>query len=313
MKKKICIISGPTASGKTATSIKLAQSFGGEIINFDSLLFYKELSIGTAKPTLEEMAGIPHHMINIRSAKNPMNAASYRSEALPLLEKILDQNNVAYLVGGSGFYLQALIYGMYDSETTPSEIIQKSNDLFEKEGILPFRMILKEKDPESFRNLHENDHYRIRRAVEHYWTTGSPFSLAQAEMKIKRQTPLYEKKGWKLHHVYLDLPKSEHFALIQERTQLMFEKGLIQEVENLLKLGFTGEEKPLQSIGYKETLRFLKDNDYTLEVAQNDINIATRQLAKAQRTWFKKWEKNIYHPIEDKDKIIEDFKSFLME
>lgn len=313
MKKKICIISGPTASGKTGTSIKLAQSFGGEIINFDSLLFYKELSIGTAKPSIDERANIPHHMIDIRSVNEPMNAASYRKQALPILENLLDESKIVFLVGGSGFYLQALIYGMYDSKTTPLEIIQKSNELFEAKGILPFREILKKEDPESFKNLHENDHYRLRRAVEHFWTTGTPFSTAQKQMKIERQTPFYQKKGWQLHHIYLDLPKQEHFQFIQERTKSMFDHGLIEEVQNLLQLGFTGNEKPLKSIGYKETLRFLQESDYTLEEVQNDINIATRQLAKAQRTWFKKWEKNLYHPIKDTKSMIDDFKHFLAD
>lgn len=313
MSKKICIISGPTASGKTSTSIKLAKKFGGEIINFDSLLFYKELTIGTAKPTLSEQAGIPHHMIDVRSISNPMNAADFRNEALPLLEKFLNENKQIYLVGGSGFYLQALIYGMYESPTTPSEITYESNELYKESGITPFVEILSKNDPKSLESLHENDHYRIRRAAEHFLTTGTPFSEAQAQMKKEREIPFYEKMNWKLHHIYLDLPKPEHFEIIQKRTSHMFEQGLLDEVKALLSKGFTGEEKPLKSIGYKEALRFLKSNDYTLNQAQEDINIATRQLAKSQRTWFKKWDKLTYHPLLDQDKISHDFNKFINE
>ena len=308
---KICIISGPTASGKTQTSINLAKSLGGEIINFDSLLFYKELNIGTAKPTLEEREGIPHYMIDIESISNPINAADFVAMATPLITKILNKKKLIYLVGGSGFYLQALLYGMFDSPTTPEAIIQKSNTLYQEEGITPFLEILEKSDTESFKRLHSNDHYRIRRAVEHFWTTNIPFSQAKKEMEEQRKVPLYQKQGWELHHIYLDLPKEEHFKIIQKRTNKMVEEGLIQEVQTLLQNNFTGQEKPLQSIGYKECLRFLQEKDYTQEQMIEDINISTRQLAKAQRTWFKKWKKNSYHPLSDQNKINDDLKSFL--
>jgi len=309
--KKICIISGPTASGKTQTSINLAKKFGGEIINFDSLLFYKELNIGTAKPSFEEREGVPHHMVDIESIRNPINAADFVSRAMPTLLSLLENNRMVYLVGGSGFYLQALIYGMYDSPTTPKEIMEQSDSLYEKEGIIPFLKILQQNDEESFLRLHENDHYRIRRAVEHFWSTGIAFSKAKQLMEEKRKIPLYQRMNWKLHHIYLDLPKDQHFEIIQKRTNEMLKNGLVQEVRSLLEKGFTGEEKPLQSIGHKESLRFIQEDDYNEEQMVEDINIATRQLAKSQRTWFKKWEKNCYHPIIDKNNIEKDFQVFL--
>jgi tRNA dimethylallyltransferase len=120
MKNIICVISGPTASGKTSTSISLAKKFGGEIVNFDSLLFYKEITIGTAKPTEEEKDGVPHHFVNCESVNNPINAADFSKLAISKINELHSQKKIVYLVGGSGFYLQAVLKGMYDSQTTPT-------------------------------------------------------------------------------------------------------------------------------------------------------------------------------------------------
>ena len=312
MKNIVCIISGPTASGKTRTSLELcARLKDAEIVNFDSLLFYKELNIGTAKPNQEELSACKHHLVDIRSAKEPINAADYAQIALPVIEDIHARNKAVILTGGSGFYLQALLYGMFDSETVSSDIRDRSNKLYESEGIEPFLAILKEHDQESYSRYHENDHYRVRRAVEHWWTKGTKFSSERELMMSKREeNSNFNRLGWKLFHIYLNPPKDEHFEIIQERTKSMLDQGLVEEVKTLLDNGFTGKEKPLQSIGYKETLQFLT-GELGEEQLYERINISTRQLAKAQRTWFKKVEKNEYNPLEAQQKIIEDFESFL--
>ena len=141
---KVIIVSGPTATGKTDVSIQLAKTFGGEIVNFDSLLLYKEINIGTAKPTAKEQRMVPHHMVDVRSISQPMNAADYAREAYPIVERLLKEKKIVYLTGGSGFYLQALLKGMYDSPTTPIAISQKSDKLYEAEGITPFLKILED-------------------------------------------------------------------------------------------------------------------------------------------------------------------------
>lgn len=311
MSSKICIISGPTASGKTGLSIELAKLCGGEVINFDSLLLYKEINIGTAKPSSEERDNVIHHMIDVASIANPLNASDYMKKTLPLILELLEQDKMIFLTGGSGFYLQALLYGMFDSQTSPKEIIEKSDSLFEKQGIQPFLDILKENDPGSFEQYHENDHYRIRRAVEHFWHNKTPFSKIRNNMMENREeNSNITKYGWDIHHIYLDLPKEEHFEIIQNRTQNMLKAGLIAEVKSLLSSGFSGDEKPLQSIGYKETVEHLRDN-LSFDEMQERINISTRQLAKAQRTWFKKVDKRQYHPLEQRDKIKADFEAFL--
>lgn len=311
MKNIICIISGPTASGKTSTSIKLAKKFGGVIINFDSLVFYNEISIGTAKPTLEEQDGVEHYFVGSHSIANPINAADFIKEVIPLINKLHQDNQIVYLVGGSGFYLQAILYGMYDSVTTPLAITEKSNRVYSEQGILPFINFLKEHDPESFHQYHENDHYRIRRAVEHFWTSNTKFSDSRNGMDKKKENSPWNKFHWNVFHAYLDLPKDEHFSIIQNRTKQMLSDGLLKEVDDLITQGFTGVEKPLKSIGYKECF------DYKNGLLQNEeelverIDISTRQLAKSQRTWFKKVEKNQYHPINEQEALFSDFAKYI--
>lgn len=294
-------------------AVELARKYGGEVVNFDSLLLYKEINIGTAKPTAEEQQMIPHHMLNVRSIAEPMNAADYARQALPLIEKLLSEKKLVYLVGGSGFYLQALLKGMYESETTPSAITAKSDELYEKSGIEPFLQILKEHDPASLERYHANDHYRVRRAVEHWWTTGSPLSSArinkdQENVTLNRPTI----HNWDLLHIYLDLPKDEHLKIIEKRTDRMLSTGLIEEVKGLLQSGFTGLEKPLQSIGYKETLDFITGVYKNIDECRERIIISTRQLAKSQRTWFNRDDfKEGFHPLTGKSEIFLRVENFI--
>ncbi|MES2527548.1 MAG: tRNA (adenosine(37)-N6)-dimethylallyltransferase MiaA [Bdellovibrionota bacterium] len=310
---KVIIISGPTATGKTNMAIELARNFGGEIVNFDSLLLYKEITIGTAKPTEEERRKIPHHMVDVTSISHPMNASDYEKAAFPVVEKLLKDKKNVYLTGGSGFYLQALMKGMYDSPTTPPEIQKRSEDLYESEGITPFRDILRQHDPASFERYHENDHYRIRRAVEHWWANHSRLSEQRSKKEISNTTlPGNNVRGWDILNLYLDIPKEEHLHIIEQRTDRMLESGLIEEVKALLAQGFTGLEKPLQSIGYKEALDFIFGVYKTKAECRERIVISTRQLAKSQRTWFNRDDtKLIFHPLLDEQKIIATVGDFL--
>lgn len=302
-KKKLLVISGPTATGKTNISLKLAKSYDAVIVNFDSLLFYKEISIGTAKPTKDEQENIPHYMVDSHSIFAPINAADYYREVIPLINKLFEDNERVILVGGSGFYLQTILNGMFESTTTPPEITTRSQELFDTEGIEPFLKVLKDHDPESFERYHENDHYRIRRAVEHFWSTGEKFSTSRDQMEERKLNSPPKKFGWDVCHIHLDIPKEEHWPIIQNRTKKMLELGIIDEVSSLLKNGATGQEKPLKSIGYLEVIQYLEGSIPSLEACEERINISTRQLAKAQRTWFKKVDKLVYHPLTDWDKI----------
>lgn len=310
---KVVVISGPTASGKTDIAVELALKFHGEVVNFDSLLLYKEINIGTAKPTEQERRSVPHHMIDVRSISNPMNAADYAREAFPIVEKLLKEKKPVFLTGGSGFYLQALLKGMYDSPTTPAEITTKSDELYKNEGIKPFLDILKTNDPKSLERYHENDHYRIRRAVEHWWTTGLPLSGARSEKdeaNAKMERPTIH--DWEVLHIYLNIPKEEHLHIIERRTDKMLSGGLVEEVQGLLTKSFTGLEKPLQSIGYKETLDYIFGVYKSLQECRERIIISTRQLAKSQRTWFNRDSfKKEFHPIENREEIFKEVENYL--
>ncbi len=312
---KVVVVSGPTATGKTDLAVDLALRFGGEVVNFDSLLFYREITIGTAKPSVEEQRSVPHHLINVRSIATPMNAADFARTALPVVESILERGVPVFLVGGSGFYLQALLKGMYDSPTTPDDILRRSDELYLKSGISPFRDILREHDELSYQRYHENDHYRVRRAVEHWWTTGQPLSLARAQKDQNNQSlegPTVH--PWDLLHVHLDVPKEEHRQIIEQRTDRMLARGLLSEVRDLLASGFTGQEKPLQSIGYKEAVEYLRGSSGTLEACRNRINISTRQLAKSQRTWFNRDKmKRTFHPLKERAELFLQVEKFFSE
>ena len=303
---KICIVSGPTATGKTLASIEIAKKISGEVVNFDSLNFYHEISIGTAKPTLAERGSVPHHLFDTNSITEALNAADFVRKALPVISDIHQRGKPIVLVGGSGFYLQALVEGMWDSPKTPPEIQQKSDELYSREGIHPFIEILEHNDQESYQRLHANDHYRIRRATEHFWTHHRPFSEAKINFQSKHAL------DWKIYHAYLDIPKTDHWAIIEKRSRKMIDDGLIEEVESLFAQGFKGTEKPLQSIGYKETIDWLngvygEDKEAYIE----RLSINTRRLAKSQRTWFKKKEKTQYDVRHELMRLIADIENFM--
>lgn len=309
MKPKIIIVAGPTATGKTDLSCEIAQRYNLPIINFDSLLFYHELNIGTAKPDLAQRNLADHYLIDVCSISHPMNAADFVKLAMPLIEKYHQQKTPVILVGGSGFYLRALTHGMYESVTTPEEVITQSNELYRSQGIEPFREILKEQDEQSFLELHQNDHYRIRRAVEHFWSTGTPFSLQKQRLEKNQKHPI---ENWDSLFIYLNIKKEQHWEIIERRTKRMLKQGLMDEVKGLLEEGFTGQEKPLQSIGYKEVLDFLGEKLPSPLALEEKINISTRQLAKAQRTWFNKVHPKIeFNPLEDTNKLFKTVADFI--
>ncbi len=307
------IVSGPTATGKTDISIELARQFGGEVVNFDSLLLYKEITIGTAKPTSLEQGEIPHHMINVASISQPMNAAAYAKMALPIINQLHEKNKLVYLVGGSGFYLQALLQGMYDSPTTPKEISERSDKLYQELGINPFLEILAQHDPATLNRYHANDHYRVRRAVEHFWNTGTPLSEVRSKKDEENQSREQSNvHGWDVLHLHLDVPKEEHSEIIKNRTKKMLLSGLIREVQDLLGEGFTGNEKPLQSIGYKEVIDLERGLLKSEAECMERIIVSTRQLAKSQRTWFNRIQGKVsLHPILNKALVLDSVHKFI--
>ncbi|MBT7610602.1 MAG: tRNA (adenosine(37)-N6)-dimethylallyltransferase MiaA [Bacteriovoracaceae bacterium] len=323
MNNKLVIISGPTATGKTGLGIELSQlvnihsELEPVVMNFDSLCFFKEVSIGTAKPTKEERQNIQHELFDVYSIAEDFNASKYVNLAEKKIKSLLKENKIIFLVGGSAFYLRALIKGMYESKEIDLDLKHETERKYEEEGIQFILDYLCKNDPKILNLLHNNDHYRLMRAYYHHKITLTLLSDEKSRMDKIDPYDLKNnvKNNWELHHIYLDIPKKEHYTIIRNRTHKMINEGLITEVDNLLKQGFTGLEKPLQSIGYKETVEFLSGNISAVETEDELIDrifISTRQFAKSQRTFFKKIRPKLeYHPLNDREKIKNDFLTFL--
>ena len=307
---KIIFLSGPTAVGKTDFSLELSEhiavqtSTRCEIVNFDSLLFYQELDIGTAKPPLSALKKTPHHLVNIRSIKDkPINAFMFCQMAERAIASIFRRRHIPLLVGGSGFYLRALVKGMIPSQTVPRTTKQS---VLRKNSISPidfFLDYLKKHDPDSLKDLHKNDHYRIMRACEHHQMTGRPFSQ---DKKAKDNQYPYDfsknvRSHWDFLHIYLDVSKEDHDVMIKKRAHSMIHNGLLDEVR---ELETKGRQYPVRFVGYKEVISYFDGKIKSKEELIERIHISTRQLAKSQRTFFKKIRpKFVFNPTVDKGHI----------
>ncbi|AYF45500.1 tRNA dimethylallyltransferase [Halobacteriovorax sp. BALOs_7] len=319
MTNKLILILGPTASGKTGLSIDLAKKIGTEkchVINFDSVLFYNELNIGSAKPDDKEMDGVTHHLVSISPITQELNASDFVELAKNKINELHKKGIVPILVGGSAFYLRSLIRGMYDSPTTDESIQEEAKKLYEESGMEAIVNYLLKNDPESLENLHENDHYRRIRAYEYHRMTGKKIS---DQKKSADEAGAYDFSknihGWDTLNICLDLPKEEHWEIILKRTKDMLNQGLIDEVFQIMKDPAHHKElKALKTIGYKETIQFLdgeiKDH---LELCEK-IYFATRRLAKSQKTFLKKVSPlNRFHPISERNDAIKLACNFINE
>lgn len=290
----VVFILGPTASGKTNLAIKLAQKLGGEIINADSIQVYKSLDIGSAKPSKEELALIPHHLIGHLPEGSNYTAGEFRKDVLKTIEERSKAGvKKFYIVGGSGFYIKALINGLYEIPDVSEEIQEQVKN----ESIEALYEELKKVDPVSAERINANDSYRISRAIEVYRATGTPFS--DFKEKFTREPFPY-----KFIRIGLRTEKEKLKERVIERTQKMLSQGLIEEVKILLEKGFEGWDA-LESIGYKEVVMFLKgllpENQLQDEIVKN-----TMGLIKKQMTWFKKdLDMNWFDVFDETDKIIQ--------
>lgn len=271
--KEYLVIAGPTASGKSALAMELAQRFHGEIINCDSVQLYRGFNIGSAKPTAEEQALIPHHLLDVVNADENYDARCFAEDTEALIQKIRSQQRLPIVVGGTGLYLRALWrenwHDLPKSESLRQELENWSNDQLHQR--------LHEIDPGRAAQLHRNDRFRLQRAVEIATLTGKPLS---------EQTPKSDERN-RAFAIRVLCPR----PLLQERSRLrvdqMLQAGLIDEVRQLLASGVDPQCKPMQSIGYAQVVEFLEGKIKEAELPEQ-IQIATRQYAKRQETWFKK-------------------------
>ena len=283
---KVVVIIGPTASGKTKISIELAKAIDGEIISADSMQIYRYMNIGTAKPDREEMAGIRHYMIDEINPDEEFSVARYKEMAEKYIKEIIKKGKKPIIVGGTGLYINSLIYNINFSETVSDWNLRKMLGKEAKEkGNEYLHKRLREVDPEAAERIHINDIKRIIRALEVYEYTRRPISYHR---ELSRQkSPDYD---FRIFGLTMDREKL--YERINRRVDLMIEKGLVEEVKDLLRMGYGKNTVAMQGIGYKEIIFYLK-GELTMDEAVYIIKRDSRHYAKRQMTWFRKIE-NVY-------------------
>lgn len=285
-KPNIIIIAGPTASGKTKIGIELAKVLNGEVVSADSMQIYRYMDIGTAKPSLEEMEGIKHHLIDIVNPDEEFSVALFRKYADYAINEIINKGKVPIIVGGTGLYINSLTYSLNFTESPPDkEYREYLTNLAQKYGPNYLHDMLKEIDIEAAKNIHPNNVKRVIRALEVYKNTGKKISEYQAETKLNEP-------DYNFAYIALDMPRDVLYDRINKRVDLMFKKGLLEEVKMLIKMGYNKNLQSMQAIGYKEVFDFL-EGKLSLEDTIELIKQNTRRYAKRQLTWFRK-DKRIY-------------------
>ena len=271
------IVAGPTGSGKSHLALHLAGQFSGEIVNGDSLQVYRGFDIGTAKTPLAERGNIPHHLFDVLPVQEGYSAGEYAAAARAIVADIAARGRLPIVTGGTGFYLRALLDGL---PALPERDENLRERLMARQHARPgsLHRILRRLDPAAAGRIHVQDVQKTLRALEIRLLTRKPLPARSQAGKLEGYTVL--KLG-------LDPDRTELRARIEERTRAMFEKGLIEEVQGLLAAGATGEEKPFESLGYKQTLRYLR-GEISREDAISSTTIETRQYAKRQLTWFRR-------------------------
>ena len=281
---KVLVICGATASGKTSLAVNCAKAFNGEVISADSLLVYRGLNIGTAKPSLEERQGVPHHMIDVVEPTQSFSVSDYEAMALPILENLLKAGKLPIICGGTGFYINSLLYkSQFGNAGADEAVRRKYEQLAEEFGKEYVHGILREKDPESAEKLHFNDLKRVIRALEIYDVTGMAKS-AQQDKPIPR---------FDFVSVSISYPRERLYERINLRVEEMFSSGLIEEVKGLLNSGVTEDMQCMQGIGYKEIAEGLRIGVMETEM-QELIQKNTRNYAKRQETFFKRMQNHTF-------------------
>ena len=277
-KKRLIVIAGPTASGKTALAIRLAKHFQTCILSADSRQFYKEVAIGTAKPSLEEQAGVKHHFIDSHSLEDPLSASVFANEALLVLEEEFKTKDTIILVGGSGLFIDALCVGLDKIPFNP-EIRSQLNDELVQLGLDTLLMELHFKDPNYYSQVDRANTTRVIRALEVIRNTGNTFS-SYLENNTKEQ------RKFESHYFIINHPREILYARIEKRVDQMISSGLLEEVKSVAHLSYL---QTLNTVGYSELFRYL-NAEITLEEAIRLIKQNTRRYAKRQVTWFRRYE-----------------------
>ena len=306
---QIITIAGPTASGKTALSIQLAKEMDGEIVSCDSMQVYKDMDIGTAKPTLEEQAGIPHHMLSVAEPWEDFSVSRYCAMADPIVEDILRRGKSPIIVGGTGLYMDALIRGNAFAPCPSTGRREELEALAASQGIEAVIEKLREVDPESAARLHPSDQKRIIRAMEVYLETG--MTITEHNRKTQEIPPKYQP----IRFALTDRQRQTLYDRIDRRVDAMVEAGLMGEIQGLLARGIPEKCTAMQAIGYKEFVAALH-GESTLEEAAQQVKQSSRRYAKRQLTWFRRNPENIWLIREDGQtsmEILESARQYLRD
>ncbi|HIT89305.1 MAG TPA: tRNA (adenosine(37)-N6)-dimethylallyltransferase MiaA [Candidatus Merdenecus merdavium] len=285
MKRPLIILTGPTAVGKTALSIKLAKAVDAEIISADSMQVYKKMDIGSAKIRKGEMEGIPHYLIDELEPDEEFHVAKFQTLAKEYMEEIYAKGKIPFIVGGTGFYIQALLYDIdFTKEEGDSSYRTYLEDLVKEKGADYLHHMLKEVDEQSAIDIHKNNIKRVIRALEYHHLTGDKMSLHNKEQK-KKESP------YEFCYFVLNDDRDLLYKRIDQRVDDMVAEGLIEEVQRLKDQGYMKDLVSMQGLGYKEILSYL-DGALTLEESLYILKRDTRHFAKRQLTWFKR-EKDV--------------------
>ncbi|MCC2818343.1 tRNA (adenosine(37)-N6)-dimethylallyltransferase MiaA [Lachnoclostridium pacaense] len=284
MKQPLIVLTGPTAVGKTSLSIKLAKAIGGEIISADSMQVYRHMDIGSAKITAHEMEGVPHHLIDVLEPDQDFNVVTFQHMAKEALEEIYSHHRIPIIAGGTGFYIQALLYDIDFKENDDESLVRRElEELAAREGEAApavLHAMLEEIDPESAARIHANNVKRVIRAIEYYRLTGERISVHNQEERVKESPYNF------LYYV-VNTQRPVLYGRIDRRVDQMMEKGLVEEVQALKAMGCHRGQTSMQGLGYKEILDYL-DGRCTLDEAVYILKRDTRHFAKRQLTWFKR-------------------------
>ena len=278
-KPKVIVICGPTASGKTALSIELAKKINGEIISCDSMQIYKDMNIGTAKVTREEMQGIKHYLVDFVSPDQRYSVADFKRDAKNAIKEIISKGKIPIIVGGTGLYVDSLIYEIdYPEIELDEKYRSELEKKVEEEGLEKLYRIAEEIDPQAIKKISINDKKRIIRILEIYHATGKNKTEQEEE---SRKEPEYDYKVFAINW-----EREKLYERINKRVDIMIDQGLIQEVQDI-KQKYSNFPTAMQGLGYKEVVDYL-NGEYTKEEMIEKIKMETRRYAKRQLTWFRK-------------------------
>lgn len=309
MKQPLIVLTGPTAAGKTSLSVSLAERINGEIISADSMQVYKKMDIGTAKIRKEEMRGIPHHLIDVLDPAEEFNVVRFQGMAKEALAGIYERGKIPLVVGGTGFYIQGLLYDIdFTREEQDKSYRERLQKKAEEEGAGAVHQMLEKVDSVSAGKIHPNNVKRVIRALEFYHLNGRPISEHNEE-EARKKSP------YQSAYFVLNQDRQTLYERINRRVDLMMEEGLIGEVKSLVEEGYGRNLVSMQGIGYKEVFDYL-EGEISLEETTERIKKDTRHFAKRQLTWFGR-EKEVIMIDKDKfeteEKILEHMLGILRE